>query len=257
MKALCDVAVMVDGPQGVGKGGEARVEMEKLYVESTGDEKEEIGYYDPPGEVIPENIEEEKGSKKVIKKDVEVNDELDKEDDNDETVDDFNNRFDAWCENVMLGVLAVRGASPNSYGTLKVELQNQCNLENNQYPETLSAATRVLQNCIGNKGARTKTRLLFDDGEKNGVSFLQSELKPTSGTDGKIHPSISCYYCRKKRYYRSHCPAKEEEEEEHEETQLLHIPEDETYLTDNSDTSREGYNVRLLQAFYLMSKIKG
>ena len=121
----------------------------------------------------------------------------------------------------------------------------------------LTAATRVLQNYVGSKGAKTKTRLLFDDGEKNGVSFLQSEPKLTYGIDGKIHPNISCHHCGKKGHYRSHCPTKEEEEEECEETQLLHIPEDKTYLTDDSDTSSEGYDVSLLQAFCLMGKVKG
>ena len=131
MKALCDVAVIVDGPQGVGKGGEARTEIEKLYAESTGDKKEEISYYDPPEEAIQENIEEKKGNKKDSKKDVEVDEESNREDDDDETVDDFNNCFDAWCKNVMLAILVVRGASPNNYNTLKVELQNQYNLGNN------------------------------------------------------------------------------------------------------------------------------
>jgi len=37
---------------------------------------------------------------------------------------------------------------------------------------------------------------------------------------------------------------------------LLHV-EDDTYLTDDSDTSSEGYDVSLLQAFCLMSKFKG
>ena len=92
--------------------------MEKLHVESKGDEKEEISCYDLLEEAIRENIEEEKDSKKGVK----VDEEFSKEDDNDETVDDFNTHFNAWCENVMLGVLAVRGASPNNYGTLKVEL---------------------------------------------------------------------------------------------------------------------------------------
>ena len=95
LKALCDVAVMVDRSQGVRKGSEARAEIEKLCVESTGDEKEEIGYYDPPEEAIQENIEEKKGSKKDSKKDVEVYEESNGEDDDDETVDDFNNHFDA------------------------------------------------------------------------------------------------------------------------------------------------------------------
>ena len=72
----------------------------------------------------------------------------------------------------MLGVLAVRGVSLNNYGILKVELQNQYNLGNNKYPEILTAATRVLQNYVASKGAQTKTRLVFDDGEKDGVSFL-------------------------------------------------------------------------------------
>ena len=105
--------------------------MEKLHIEFTGNEKEEIGYYDPPEEDIQENIEEEKGNKKDSKKDTEVDEESNREDDDNETVDDFKNRFNTWCENVMLGVLAVRGVSSNNYGTLKVELQNQYNLSNN------------------------------------------------------------------------------------------------------------------------------
>ena len=104
---------------------------------------------------------------------------------------------------------------------------------------------------------KTKTRILFDNREKNGVSFLQSEPKPICRTDGKIHPNILCYHCGKKGHYRSHCPTKEEEEEECEETQLLHISEDETYLTNDSDTLSERYDVSLLQAFCLMDKVKG
>ena len=39
LKALHDVALTVDGPQRIGKEGEARVEMERLYKASTGDAK--------------------------------------------------------------------------------------------------------------------------------------------------------------------------------------------------------------------------
>ena len=122
---------MVDRPQGVRKGGEARAEIEKLCVESTGDEKEEIGYYDPPEEAIQENIKEEKGNKKDSKKDTKVDEESNGEDNDDETVDNFKNRFNTWYENVMLYVFVVKGGSPNNYGTLKIELQNQYNLGNN------------------------------------------------------------------------------------------------------------------------------
>ena len=107
-------------------------------------------------------------------------------------MDNFKNRFNTWDENVMLGVFVVKGGSPNNYGTLKIELQNQYNLGNNQYLETLTVATRVLQNYVGSKEVKTKTRLLFDDGEKNGVRFLQSKPKPTYGTDRKIYLNISC-----------------------------------------------------------------
>ena len=38
------------------------------------------------------------------------------EDEKDDSVaDNFESRFDEWCENAMLGVFAVRGASPECY----------------------------------------------------------------------------------------------------------------------------------------------
>ena len=98
-----------------------------------------------PKEVIQENVEGEI--------DAEVNKESDEEDNDEEIVDDFDNCFDVQCKNVMLEVLAVRGANPDNYRTLKVELQNEYNLDNNQYSEMLTAATRVLQNYVRSKGA--------------------------------------------------------------------------------------------------------
>ena len=75
--------------------------------------------------------------------------------------------------------------------------------------------------------------------------------------DRKIHLNISYHHCGKKGYYKSYYPTKEEEEEEeYEEIQILHVPDD-TYLTNDSDTSSKGYDVSLLCAFYLMSKFKG
>ena len=95
LKALYDVVVMVDGPQGVGKEGEARAEIEKLCVESTSNKKEEVSYYNPPEEVIQENVKDKIDDKKDSKKDVEVYEESDEEGDDEETVDDFDNRFNA------------------------------------------------------------------------------------------------------------------------------------------------------------------
>ena len=156
-----------------------------------------------------------------------------------------------------MGVLAIRGTNSECYKSLKIELQNQYNLGNNQYPETLTAVARILQNYVGTKGASIKSKVVFEDEKKDGVNLLESEVKPIKGTDGRVHPNISCHHYGKKGHYKSHCPSLEAEEEEegNEATQLLHVNND-TYLTDDSDTSSEGYSVSLFQAYCLMSKIK-
>ena len=152
--------------------------------------------------------------------------------------------------------LSVRGVSPDTCKSLKIELQNQYNLGNNQYPEMLTAATKVLQNYVGSKRAAAKYKLVFDNGEKDRLSFLQSKPKLVCTTDRNIHSNIVYYHCEKRGHYKSHYSTIKEEEEEYKDTLVLHISDD-TYLTDKSDTTIEEHDVSLLQAFCLISKFKG
>ena len=70
----------------------------------------------------------------------------------------------------MLAIIILRGILPLKYKLLKVELQNQYNLEQNLYLDTLTSIIKVLQNYAGIKGAST-----FPKEGKEGMSFYQSE----------------------------------------------------------------------------------
>ena len=89
---------------------------------------------------------------------------------------------------------------------------------NNQYPETLAAVIRVLRNYIMSKGVVAKHKLVFDDREKDGISFLWSKPKLVWGIGRKIHLNITCYRCEKKGYCKLYCPTINEEEEEYKDT---------------------------------------
>ena len=71
------------------------------------------------------------------------------------TLERCNNELAACADTVMLAHIALRGALPSKYKSLKAELQNQHDLGQNLCLESITSVTKVLQNCVGTKGAPT------------------------------------------------------------------------------------------------------
>ena len=248
---------------GVREGGEVYKELEKLHCKAKGILKPSQG--DP--ETSSTTLVETTPDPITSSEEKEGEDEDDDATGEEGTVDTgdillstqkFRRDFDEWNEEVMKALLAVRGANPSNYKSLKTELQNQYNLGQNNYPSTLSAATRILQNYVGTKGVAEGGGAAFEDDEVEEVSFLQSEKKPVKGTDGKLYINVPCHNCGDMGHYKSHCPKRDTgNEPEVEGSNLFQVTEDDGFEEPDSEDSDATHDVSFLQFFCLMNKVKG
>jgi hypothetical protein len=87
-----------------------------------------------------------------------------------------------------LGMALIRGADPQRYGTLIIDLANQHAMGIDNYPHDLTAAYALLVNY--------KT--------EDGIMFAQTAVVP--GTNGITHPDIKCYECHSMGHYACNCP---------------------------------------------------
>jgi len=113
-----------------------------------------------------------------------------------ELMAEYEQALKKFNDDVMFAIVALRGALPAHYKSLKAELQNQYNLGNNQYPTDIATVNRILQNYVTTKGANSSDK--SKDADLEGVSFFQPEPAQVKGTDGKLHVNVKCFQCHRK-----------------------------------------------------------
>ena len=59
-------------------------------------------------------------------------------------MEQYTTELSSYNNKLMLAIIALRGTLPSKYKLLKAELQNQYNLGQNLYPDTLISVTKVL-----------------------------------------------------------------------------------------------------------------
>ena len=143
------------------------------------------------------------------------------------TDDNGATRTDAQREEIAheetLAMLMIRGADPTRYGTLIVELLNQFAMGKDEYPKTMTDAASLLttyetptnqqprQHTAGpvvtprNMTSSEASALTF--AQRSTMTYAQRVAASVAGTNGVLHPGISCYSCNGAGHYSDACPA--------------------------------------------------
>ena len=116
-------------------------------------------------------------------------------------------------EQKMKAMIMIIGADHGRFATIQRTLRDGVILGRDEYPETVTAAYDLLQSTCPtlNKPSRFGSRFRKGGRFKLGnVSFVQlgekNNTPPVPGTDGIIHPNITCHGCNAKGHYRNRCP---------------------------------------------------
>jgi hypothetical protein len=110
----------------------------------------------------------------------------------------------ALVQNRMLGMALIRGANPQRYGMLIMDLANQHAMGIDNYPQDLMAAYALLDNYRMPTNACTWQPTDASAPREDGIMFAQAALVP--GTNGLTHGGIECYQCYVQGHYASDCP---------------------------------------------------
>ena len=104
----------------------------------------------------------------------------------------------------------LKRANRKYYGSLQSDLENQYSRGNDQYPTDLTASCNLLVNYR----QTSYTPKVYRHGDKDiiGMAFLQNGKSATPGTNGKVHPGITCYTCSALEHYASQYPNKQNDE---------------------------------------------
>jgi hypothetical protein len=123
------------------------------------------------------------------------------------------------ARNMYIGILFLRGADRKRFGGLWTDLENQHSRGLNQYPKDLTDAYALLLNYKTLKSAPAATTSSQSSSgtstpvssstlsDHTGMSFAQSSIVETPGTDGTLHAKITCHKCRLKGHYANKCPS--------------------------------------------------
>ena len=133
-------------------------------------------------------------------------------------------KVDIATELTMATVL-LRGADPNKYGNLIADLSNQFVKGRDEYPKTLADAesmlelytpptlnqTRGQRNANNSNAAPVPSRGGNAAPEASAATFTQTSYQQrvaasVAGTDGVVHPGISCFTCNGFGHYSDACP---------------------------------------------------
>jgi hypothetical protein len=142
-----------------------------------------------------------------------------------ENDDDGNARTEdertALARDRTLGIALLRGADPTRYGTLIADLSNQYAMGHNSYPSDMTSAYSLLVNYKTPTNAAVTRRshnasdvssvaspISSVSPSTSGVTFAQQQKStPVPGSDGVLHPTITCYQCHGTGHYANTCPA--------------------------------------------------
>ena len=107
-----------------------------------------------------------------------------------------------------MSLIILKRADKKRYGTLQESLANSFLIGRDEYPTTIGAVLKLLNN--------------YKDSSKNrgGASFLQASTATAStatastgglsthvrGTNNSFYPTATCRTCRTKGHYHTHCP---------------------------------------------------
>ena len=103
-----------------------------------------------------------------------------------------------------LGMALIRGADPQRYGTLIMDLANQHAMGIDNYPHDLTAAYALLVNYKTPANSRPRRPAADAASREDGIMFAQTSTVP--GTNGITHAGIECYQCHAEGHYASDCP---------------------------------------------------
>jgi hypothetical protein len=138
--------------------------------------------------------------------------------------DDGNLRPDANLASIdrdcTLEIALVRGADTTRYGTLIPDLANQYSMGQDSYPNDMTGGYSILviYKTPSNTSPQQRVHHHFSDSPSqasgvfsispaSGVIFAQQQKFPlVPGSDGILHPAITCYQCHGSGQYSSACP---------------------------------------------------
>ena len=127
-----------------------------------------------------------------------------------------------------LAILMIRGTDPTKNGTLIADLSNQFVKGKDEYPEDMASAATMLElyeppvnqparqrpprngaTSSANNTSVEASAMTFAQtaGERSSPTYNQRVAASVAGTDGILHPGISCFGgCRGYRHYSCKCP---------------------------------------------------
>ena len=115
-------------------------------------------------------------------------------------------------------MLMILRSDPTRYGRLQESLFEGVYKGRDKFPPTVTGAYDLLQHIASDVSSYTRPEQRhnarfsrFRRGNRVGnVSFFQrrgnSTQEPVAGTDGRVHPHITCHGCGSKGHYRDKCP---------------------------------------------------
>ena len=121
-----------------------------------------------------------------------------------------------------LAMLMIRGADATRYGTLIVELSNQFAMGKDDYPKTMTDAASLLTTYetptnqrprqAPNPGVQPRIAATTESSahtfaQQSTLTCAQRVAASVAGTNGVLHPGISCYSCNGAGHYSDACPA--------------------------------------------------
>jgi hypothetical protein len=106
-----------------------------------------------------------------------------------------------------LGIALDRGADPTRYGTLITDLSNQYAMGQDSYPSDMTSSYSLLfsYRTPTNTFPQRRFQPTFSPDSSSlsatvqsaplssGVTFAQQQTSPIPGSDGVLHPTITCY----------------------------------------------------------------
>ena len=108
----------------------------------------------------------------------------------------------AWTDNHVLGMVLIDNADCKRHGDVQLELVNDCMKGMNNYPTTFSDCFALLLNHKSDK----KRCSPVPPNQENDLNLAQRQVTPIAGTDGEMHPGITCNKCNKKGHCANKCP---------------------------------------------------